>query len=65
MLMEHQLLNWIMLMSSRQVPTLELNSLIALIWFLIIIGVVYWFYKTMKRIEQTLLDIKKLLESKA
>jgi len=63
--MEHQLLNWIMLMSSRQVPTLELNSLIALIWFLIIIGVVYWFYKTMKRIEQTLLDIKKLLESKA
>jgi len=65
MLMEHQLLNWIMLMSSRQVPTLELNSLIALIWFLVIIGVVYWFYKTMKRIEQTLLDIKNLLESKA
>ena len=63
--MEHQLLNWIMLMSSRQVPTLELNSLIALIWFLVIIGVVYWFYKTMKRIEQTLLDIKNLLESKA
>jgi len=52
-------------MSSRQVPTLELNSLIALIWFLVIIGVVYWFYKTMKRIEQTLLDIKNLLESKA
>ena len=54
-----------MLMPSRQVPVLELNSLISLIWFLIIVGVVYWFYRTMKRIEQTLLDIKKLLESKA
>jgi ABC-type multidrug transport system permease subunit len=52
-------------MSSRQVPINVLNSLISLIWFLIIVGVVYWFYKTMKRIEQTLLDIKKLLESKA
>jgi len=52
-------------MPSRQVPALELNSLISLIWFLILVGVVYWFYRTMKRIEQTLLDIKKLLESKA
>jgi hypothetical protein len=51
-------------MSSRQVPIIALNSLISLIWFLIIVGVVYWFYKTMRRIEQTLLDIKKLLESK-
>lgn len=49
---------------SRQVA-FDTTSLISIIWFLIIVGVVYWFYKTMKRIEQTLLDIKKLLESKA
>ena len=53
-----------MLSSSRQVPMLDITSLISVIWFLIIVGVVYWFYKTIKRIEQTLLDIKRLLESK-
>lgn len=54
-----------MLGSSRQVPSLDITSLLSLIWFLIVVGVVYWFYKTLKRIEQTLLDIKRLLESKA
>jgi len=47
------------------VPSLDITSLLSLIWFLIVVGVVYWFYKTLKRIEQTLLDIKRLLESKA
>jgi len=43
---------------------LDITSLLSLIWFLIIVGAVYWFYKSIKRIEQTLLDIKKLLENK-
>jgi hypothetical protein len=49
---------------SRQVA-FDTTSLISIIWFLIIIGVGYWFYKTVKRIEQSLAEIKKLLESKA
>jgi Na+/H+ antiporter NhaD/arsenite permease-like protein len=53
---------------SRQTPYFDVTSLTALIsviWFIIIIGVLYWFYRTMKRIEQALQDIKKLLENKA
>ena len=50
---------------SRQTTVIDWGTLITLLWFLIIIGVVYWFYKTMKRIEQTLSEIKKSLEGKA
>jgi len=51
--------------SSRQVPSIDTASLISIIWFLVVIGVFYWFYRTMKRIEQTLSEIKKAIESKA
>jgi len=40
------------------------TTLITFIWLLIIVGVFYWFYKSMKRLERILTDIKKLLESK-
>ncbi len=45
-------------------PTFDFAELISIIWFLIITGVLYWFYRTMRRIEQTLVEIKKLLETK-
>jgi hypothetical protein len=49
---------------SRQTPAVDIASLFSIIWFLIALGIFYWFYSTMKRIEQTLEEIKKLLESK-
>lgn len=54
----------VVLRLSRQVPV-DTTSLISIVWFLIIVGFAYWFYKTMKRIEQTLMEIKKLLEGKS
>ncbi len=53
-----------MLGLSRQVPYMDASSLISLMWFLVIVSVFYWFYRTMKRIEDTLQDIKKALEAK-
>ena len=41
---------------SRQVAAFGVNSLITLSWT--------WFYRIMKRMEKTLLEIKQLLESK-
>jgi hypothetical protein len=49
---------------SRQVSDIDVGTLITVIWLLVIIGVVYWFYNFMKRIERILTDIKKSLESK-
>jgi len=50
---------------SRQVPAADANTIFLLLWFLVFVGVLYWFYSTLKRIEKTLVEIKKLLESKA
>ncbi len=49
---------------SRQVTNFDWSTFIAIVWFLVFIGVVYWLYRTMKRIEQTLSEIKKSLEGK-
>jgi len=49
---------------SRQVPATDANTIFLLIWFLVFVGVLYWFFSTLKRIEKTLLEIKRLLESK-
>jgi len=49
---------------SRQAIAIDTNTIFLLFWFLIIIGVLYWFYSTLKRIEKTLLDIKRLLENR-
>jgi len=54
---------------SQQVPATDLNSLLssltALVYLLIGGLILYWFYGILKRIEKTLTEIKKLLESKA
>lgn len=54
---------------SRQVPATDLNSLLSMLTafvYLVIGGLIlYWFYYILKRIEKTLAEIKKLLESKA
>jgi len=49
---------------SRQVVSVDVTSLIILIWILFSFLVFYWFYSILKRIEKTLQEIKKLLESK-
>jgi hypothetical protein len=49
---------------SRQALGIDTNAIFLLFWFLVIVGVLYWLYSTLKRIEKTLLDIKKLLENK-
>ena len=49
---------------SRQVPIVDANTILLLFWFLIIVGVFYWFYSILKRIEKTLVEIKELLERK-
>ena len=40
------------------------TSLISLVYLIIYFLIFYWFYSTLKRIEKTLTDIKKLLEGK-
>jgi hypothetical protein len=54
---------------SRQVPATDLNTLLSLLTALVylVIGglILYWFYNILKRIERTLAEIKKVLESKA
>lgn len=52
-----------MLGPSRQVG-FDTTSLITIFWVLIYVGIFYWFYSSMKRIERTLEDIKKQLEGK-
>ena len=49
---------------SRQVIGSDVTSLITLFWILFYFLVFYWFYSILKRMEKTLLEIKKLLESK-
>jgi hypothetical protein len=49
---------------SRQAIAVDTNTIILLFWFLIVVAVLYWLYSTLKRIETTLLEIKKLLENK-
>ena len=51
---------------SRQ--TIDAGSAIgvlSLLWFIVLVGVVYWFYSSIKRIERTLQEIKKSLEGRA
>ena len=50
---------------ARQLSSDTISTLVSAIWFLIIIGVVFWFYSALRRIEKTLVEIKKLLEGKA
>jgi len=50
---------------SRQAIGVDTNTIFLLFWFIIGVVVLYWFYSTLKRIEKTLLDIKKLLENKS
>jgi hypothetical protein len=49
---------------SRQAIAIDTNTIFLLFWFLILVGALYWLYSTLKRIEATLLEIKKLLENK-
>ena len=53
---------------SRQVITPDAASLIYLLayllWIVILFLVIYWFYGILKRIEKTLLEVKKLLEGR-
>lgn len=49
---------------SRQIGS-DLTSLISLVYLVIYFVIFYWFYSTMRRMEKTLLEIKKLLETKS
>ena len=49
---------------SRQALGIDTNTIFLLFWFLIIVGVHYLLYSTLKRIEKTLVEVKKTLESK-
>jgi len=51
--------------TSRQVPVADANTILLLFWFLIIVGGLYWLYSTLRRIEKTLVEIRRLLESRA
>ena len=48
-----------MLRLSRQVPILDLNSLLIFAWFVVVVWILFWFYSTLKRIERALEEIKK------
>jgi len=50
--------------TSRQAIAIDTNTIFLLFWFFILVGVLYWLYATLKRIETTLLEIRKLLENK-
>jgi F0F1-type ATP synthase membrane subunit b/b' len=50
---------------SRQTISVDVTSLITILWVLFSFVVFYWFYSILKRMEKTLLEIKKLLETKA
>ena len=50
---------------SRQVPSYDLTSLISLVYLIIYFLIFYWFFSILKRMEKTLLEIKKLLETKS
>ena len=49
---------------SRQTANLDAASLFYLLGIVLYLLVFYWFYSILKRIEKTLQEIKKLLESK-
>lgn len=50
---------------SRQQIGFDTTSLISIFWLLFYIIVFYWFYSIVKRMDKTIQEIKKLLESKA
>lgn len=54
-----------MIRPSRQTIVFDYASLITLVYLLFYFLIFYWFYSILKRMEKTLTDIKKLLESKA
>jgi len=54
-----------MLSLSRQVPAVDVSSLLSVVWLVIFLGIFFWFYNAIKRIEQTLEGIRKQLEAKA
>jgi len=49
---------------SRQEATFDAASLFYLFGIVLYLLVFYWFYSILKRMEKTLQEIKKLLESK-
>jgi hypothetical protein len=49
---------------SRQVATSDVASLVYVLFIVLYFLVFYWFYSVLKRIEKTLLEIKKLLEGR-
>jgi beta-lactamase regulating signal transducer with metallopeptidase domain len=49
---------------ARQLTSVAISTLIAIIWILITLGMVFWFYSVLRRIEKTVAEIKKLLEGK-
>jgi hypothetical protein len=49
---------------SRQAIGIDTNTIFLLFWFLVSVGILYWLYSTLKRIEKTLLEIKRILENK-
>ena len=50
--------------STRQTVGLDISSLISVFWILFYALVFYWFYSHLRRMEKTLQEIKKALESK-
>jgi hypothetical protein len=53
-----------MIRLSRQTIGFDPTSLITIFYLLFYFLIFYWFYSILKRMEKTLTDIKKLLESK-
>jgi len=49
---------------TRQTVDFDVTSLISIFWFLVYILIFYWFYSILRRMEKSLEEIKKLLESK-
>ncbi len=50
--------------STRQTVGFDITSLISVFWILFYVLVFYWFYSILRRMERTLQEIKKALESK-
>lgn len=53
-----------MIRLSRQTIGFDTTSLVTIVYLLFYFLIFYWFYSILKRIEKTLSDIKKILESK-
>ncbi|MGP8057702.1 MAG: hypothetical protein ACLP9K_08915 [Nitrososphaerales archaeon] len=50
-------------MKSRQVSSGSVSTIVYFIWFVIGVYVLVWFYTAVKRIEKSLREIEKRLES--